>query len=312
MIKTVLLLLITFISYFNVFNTVLGQNHELPLWKKIPNSIENKDYEERFRLDKQGKPNGILKVTNPTLKAYLVDNNNDKNTAVVICPGGAYRLLSHIKEGEKIAEWFNALGVSAFVLKYRLPSSSIMKDRTIGSLQDVQEAIRTLRRNAKKWNLNPDKIGVIGFSAGGHLASTVSTHFKDKVYVSDTISARPDFSMLIYPVISMQEGITHGGSRSRLLGKNPSKELIEFYSNEMQVNENTPPTILIHATDDRAVSVENSINYYLALKTHKVPAELHIYQDGSHGFGLGRGGNYSHNQWPAACENWLRINKFIP
>tara|TARA_R110002049_G_scaffold114927_1_gene266595 strand:+ start:958 stop:2760 length:1803 start_codon:yes stop_codon:yes gene_type:complete len=289
---------------------MFSQQKEIPLWNKVPNSIENKDYQEVFRLNDQGEATGILKVINPRLKVFLADNKNTNNAAVVICPGGGYGVLSHYKEGDKVAEWLNSIGVSAFVLKYRLPSDLIMKDKTIGPLQDAQEAIRTLRRNAKDWHIDPTKIGIIGFSAGGHLASTASTHYNDRVYASDEISARPDFSMLIYPVISMEDGITHQGSKVNLLGKNPSADLIQKYSNEKQVNDNTPPTILIHATDDGAVPVENSINYYLALKQHKVPAEMHIYENGGHGFGLGRFG--THLNWPKACENWLVANKFIP
>ncbi|WP_308991105.1 prolyl oligopeptidase family serine peptidase [Mariniflexile litorale] len=290
--------------------TTTSQSKEISLWEKIPGTKKNDSYKEEFRLDSNGKANAIRKVTEPTLKVFLVDNNNLENTAVIICPGGGYSVLSHDKEGDKIAEWLNAIGISAFVLKYRLPSDAIMEDKTIGPLQDAQEAIRTVKRNAKNWNLDPNKIGIIGFSAGGHLASTAATHYNDKVYASDETSARPDFSMLIYPVISMEDGITHNGSKENLLGKDPSSELIEKYSNEKQVNKNTPPTILIHATDDKSVPVENSINYYLALKKHNVPTEMHIYENGGHGFGLGRFG--THLNWPKACENWLIANKFIP
>ncbi|HMC01161.1 MAG TPA: prolyl oligopeptidase family serine peptidase [Flavobacteriaceae bacterium] len=295
---------------FGMMNSSNSQNKEISLWNKVPNSIENKDYQENFRLDADGNPNAIRNVSIPTLKIFLADNKKTDNTAVVICPGGGYSVLSHIKEGNKIAEWLNTIGISAFVLKYRLPSDIIMKDKTIGPLQDAQEAIRTVRRNAKDWNINPNKIGIIGFSAGGHLASTASTHYNDNVYNHDETSARPDFSMLIYPVISMIDGITHNGSKVNLLGENPSSSLIQKYSNEKQVDENTPPTILIHATDDGAVPVENSINYYLALKEKKVTAEMHIYEDGGHGFGLGRFG--THLNWPKACENWLIANKIIP
>jgi len=295
---------------FGITMGMYSQNKEISLWDKVPNSIENKNYQEVYRLDSEGKPNAIRKVINPRLKMFLVDNKNSNNAAVIICPGGGYSVLSHIKEGDKIAEWLNSIGISAFVLKYRLPTDAIMENKTIGPLQDAQEAIRTVRRNAKKWDIDPNKIGVIGFSAGGHLASTVSTHYDVNVYESDKTNARPDFSMLIYPVISMEDGITHNGSKVNLLGKNPSEVLINKYSNERQVDENTPPTILIHATDDGAVPVENSINYYLALKEKKVPAEIHIYENGGHGFGLGRFG--THLNWPKACENWLVANKFIP
>jgi acetyl esterase/lipase len=281
-----------------------------PLWNQIPGAIKNDVYKEEPRLDAQGIRTGIRKVTEPTLMPFLVENNSEKNVAVVICPGGGYSVLSIDKEGINVAKWFNSIGVSAFVLKYRLPSDDIMTDKTVGPLQDAQEAIRTLRRNAVKWNLDVTKIGIIGFSAGGHLASTASTHYLDKTYDSkDDISPRPDFSILIYPVISMEDGITHNGSKESLLGKNASAELIAKYSNEKEVNENTPPTFLVHATDDHAVPVENSINYYLALKKNKVATEMHLYQNGGHGFGLGTKG--TNTDWPTACKKWLIANKFL-
>jgi acetyl esterase/lipase len=203
------------------------------------------------------------------------------------------------------------MGVSAFVLKYRLPSDAIMKDKSVGPLQDVQEAIRIVRRNAKDWNINPRKIGIMGFSAGGHLASTASTHFTDKVYeVKDTTSARPDFSILIYPVISMDTAITHRGSRDNLIGKNPSKEQVVRFSNELQVNSNTPPAFLVHATDDNTVPVQNSMNYLLALKKNKVPGELHIYEKGGHGFGLGANKGTA-AEWPNACKSWLKVKGLL-
>ncbi|KQB38933.1 Beta-galactosidase I [Flavobacterium daejeonense] len=280
------------------------------LWDKIPEAVKNENYKEEPRLDSNGNRTGIRKVTEPTLMPFLVQNNGVNNPAVIVCPGGGYSVLSIDKEGIKVAEWFNSIGVSAFVLKYRLPSDEIMKDKTVGPLQDAQEAIRTLRRNADKWHIDPSKIGIMGFSAGGHLASTASTHYLDKVYDhKGDISARPDFSMLIYPVISMEKGITHNGSKESLLGKTASEELIAKYSNEKQINENTPPTFLVHATDDGAVPVENSINYYLALKKNKVAAEMHLYQNGGHGFGLGTKG--TNIDWPTALEHWLVANKII-
>jgi len=296
---------------FGFTSFIFSQNKEIPLWDKIPGSIPAVDYKEEFRLDTQGTITGIRKVTEPTLKVFLADNNNSKNAAVIICPGGAYSLLSHEKEGDKVAAWFKSIGISAFVLKYRLPSDLIMKDKTVGPLQDALEAIRKLRRHAQEWNLDPAKIGVIGFSAGGHLASTLSTHYNDKVYNSkDNISARPDFSLLIYPVISMEDSITHKGSKENFLGKNASSAMIGNYSNEKQVDSNTPKTFLVHATDDKAVPVENSINYYLALKRHQVPVEMHLYENGGHGFGLGVQG--TNKSWPEACEKWLISNGFIP
>lgn len=298
------------VLFFGLAHSVFSQSKEVKLWDKIPGAIPNESYKEEPRLDSNGKITGIRKVTEPTLKVFLAANNNSKNAAVIICPGGGYALLSHEKEGDRVAEWFQSIGVSAFVLKYRLPSDAIMKDKNIGPLQDAQEAMRVLRRNAEKWNLDAGKIGIVGFSAGGHLAATLSTHYNDKVYEStDNLSARPDFSILIYPVISMEDGITHNGSKESLLGKNASSELIAKYSNEKQIDDATPKAFLVHATDDKAVPVENSINYYLALKQHKVPAEMHLYENGGHGFGLGVNG--TNKDWSKACEKWLAANGLI-
>ena len=304
-VKIVLILLFLGISL-----PIFSQNKEIPLWDKIPGAIDAADYKQEPRLDAQGNITGIRKVTEPTLKVFLAENKKAKNAAVIICPGGAYALLSHEKEGDKVAAWFQSIGVSAFVLKYRLPSDVIMKDKTIGALQDAQEAIRKVRRNAEKWNLDSIKIGILGFSAGGHLASTLSTHYNDMVYkTTENISARPDFSILIYPVISMDNKTTHKGSKENLLGKKASDEVIARFSNEKQVDSNTPTAFLVHATDDKSVVVENSINYYLALKRNNVPAEMHLYETGGHGFGLGEGG--TNKNWPLACEKWMISKKFI-
>ena len=301
----ILILILSSISYSG-----FSQNQEIPLWDKIPNSIELTDYKEEMTYFDDGSINGISKVSHPTISIFLADSKIANGTAVVIFPGGGYHHLSINKEGNKIAKWLNSLGISAFVLKYRMPSDLTMKDKTIGPLQDAQEAIRMLRRNAEKWKLDPKKIGVIGFSAGGHLAATLSTQFDKKVYdVKENSSARPDFSILIYPVISMQDGITHKGSKENLLGKNPTAALVEKYSNEKNVNATTPKTFIVHATDDKTVPVENSINYYLALKENKIPVEMHIYENGGHGFGLGTDG--THKNWSKACENWLIANGFI-
>jgi len=214
-------------------------------------------------------------------------------------------------EGAEVAVWLNSLGITAFVLKYRLPDDAIMKDKTIGPLQDVQEAIRCVRRRANEWAIDPAKIGLMGFSAGGHLASSGATHFKDKVYeLIDTISARPDFSILIYPVISMDPAITHQGSKNNLLGKNPADDLVMRFSNERQVNGQTPPTFLVHSIDDNAVPVQNSIDYTMALKKFNIPCELHIYEKGGHGYGLGRT-NGTESTWPQACGKWLKARGYI-
>jgi len=297
------------LNIFLVFSGFLqAQNEELPLWSnEIPGAIFTKDYKE-VAVFKNGVVDFVSKVTTPTLSVFLPGKSN--GTAVVICPGGGYSNLYINGEGYKVAKWLNTIGITAFVLKSRLPSDEIMEDKTIGSLQDAQEAIRFVRRNAEKWDINTEKVGVIGFSAGGHLASTVSTHYNDVVYKAmDTISAKPDFSILIYPVISMEEKITHQGSKNTLLGLFPSAAMIEKYSNEKQIDSLTPPTFMVHATDDKSVPVENSIQYFLALKKNNVPCEIHLYQNGRHGFGLGREGTTG-QYWTKQCEEWLRFNKY--
>ncbi|WP_246236266.1 prolyl oligopeptidase family serine peptidase [Flavobacterium ajazii] len=289
--------------------SAFSQKKEIPLWDKVPDVIESKEYTEKIVTNKDGIAVDVRKVTTPTLTAYFADPEKSNGTSVIICPGGAYGMLAIDKEGYKVAEWFNSLGINTFVLKYRLPSDLIMKNKTVAPLQDAQEAVRLVRRNAVKWKLDPNKIGFMGFSAGGHLASTLATHYNDKVYTpSDTISAKPNFSILIYPVISMQEGVTHQGSKDNLLGKNAQGEIVEKYSNEKQITAETPKTFLIHATDDKAVPVENSINYYLALKKEKVPAEMHLYENGGHGFGLGVKGTNAY--WPETCKKWLTVNNY--
>lgn len=310
-VKEVKLFTYLIILIFTFFGGLSVNAQEVvPVWPAaVPNSIEDKDYKELLTFDDAQEIRGVSKVTNPSLTAYLADENISSGTAVVICPGGGYSHLAINKEGYKVAKWFNSIGVSAFVLKYRLPSDLIMIDKTIGPLQDAQEALRMLRRNADKWKLNPNKIGIMGFSAGGHLASTLATHYGEEVYASDTISARPDFAILIYPVISMEDGITHNGSRKNLLGDNVSADLIDKYSNERQIDSKTPPTFLIHAVDDKAVPVENSINYLLGLKENTVPTEMHIYENGGHGFGLGREGTNTY--WPESLKRWLIVSNFV-
>lgn len=306
--KYSLLFFITF--YLGLSGFIYAQQEVISLWSEnIPGSINNENYKET-KVIKEDKFYRTSKVTTPTLSIFLPEKDKSNETAVVICPGGGYYHLAMDKEGFEVAKWLNTLGVSVFVLKYRLPSDSIMKDKTIGPLQDAQEAIRFVRRNAKKWNIDINKVGIMGFSAGGHLASTLSTHFNDKTYdVPDSISARPDFSILIYPVISMTDEITHIGSRNNLLGESPSASLIKKYSNEQQVTQDIPSTFLIHATDDTVVPVENSINYFQALKKFKVPVEMHLYEKGGHGFGLGV--QDTSKYWTTQCEHWLNLNHYL-
>ncbi|WP_282074107.1 alpha/beta hydrolase [Polaribacter atrinae] len=297
--------IITFVV-INMTTFVDAQNQEVALWNtSIPGAIASETYIESYDVSLDQ----VRNVKIPTLKIFVPENPN--GTAMIICPGGGYALLAIKRSGYDVAKWLNKLGITAFVLKYRLPSDEIMQDKSIGPLQDAQESIRYVRRNAKKWQLNPNKIGVIGFSAGGHLASTLATHYKDVTYkTKDTTSAKPDFTVLVYPVISMQDNTTHKGSRNRLLGNKPSKEVIEKFSNQLQVNSHTSPTFIAHASDDKDVTIKNSIAYYLALKENNVPAELHAYQNGKHAFFLGRE-NTTSQYWTSQCKNWLFLNNYI-
>jgi acetyl esterase/lipase len=224
---------------------------------------------------------------------------------VIICPGGGYGILAWEKEGTKVAELFNSWGITAFVLKYRLPDDTTMIDKSIAPLQDAQQAIRLVRSNAAKWNINPRSIGIMGFSAGGHLASTAATHFSYYAdpTTTDTTSVRPDFAILLYPVVSFDQAITHKGSKNNLLGPNPTAEKVALYSNELQVTASTPPSFLVHAGDDGAVPVENSVRYYLACIKNKVPVEMHLYPKGGHGFGLNN--STTTDIWMDRMHNWL-------
>ena len=248
----------------------------------------------------------VYQVVEPTIKKYLAPKEKANGAAVLICPGGGYKILAIDHEGYQIAEWLNSIGISAFVLKSRLPDDRIMKNKSVGPLQDAQKAMRIIRKNANEWNINPNKIGVLGFSAGGHLAASLSVHYDAEVYTNQNIySARPDFSILIYPVISFQDEFTHHGSRTNLLGKSPSKKEIDYFSNELHIDKHTPPALLIHSIDDDGVSVENSITYLKGLKKYGIKSELHVFSDGGHGYGLGRGG--THSFWTKNAENWLNF-----
>ena len=250
----------------------------------------------------------------PTLTPYLPAADKATGTAVIVCPGGGYGGLAMDHEGVKIAEWFNSMGVTVFILKYRLPANGYLHPIP---LMDAQRAIRLVRHRAAEWKIEPDRIGIIGFSAGGHLASTAATHFEqpvptgDKADAMDALSCRPDFQILIYPVISMDDAITHRGSRNNLLGKEPSEEFVKLLSNELQITEKTPPAFLVHANDDAAVLPENSIRYYLGLQKAKVPAELHIYLKGGHGFGT-RPTAGPAAKWTDRCQEWLVQTGFLP
>ncbi len=296
-------------AFWFLNSAVFAQQSEFKLWETIPDSKMDASYSEEQDLD-QGNLRGYRKITQPTLTVFEPHSKIKNGSAVVICPGGGYGYLAISHEGYDLGKWFAAHGVTGFVLKYRLPSDQIMQNKTIGPLQDVQRAVRYIRQNASQYNLDPAKIGVMGFSAGGHLASTAATHYGDAVYnANEGVSARPDFSVLIYPVVSMQKGITHSGSRNNLLGKNPTQAEVYKYSGEYQVTADTPATFIVHATDDASVPVENSINYFLALKNAGVNAEMHLYEDGGHGFGMGR--STTSNTWPQALILWMKKHSLI-
>ncbi|MDD4032730.1 MAG: alpha/beta hydrolase [Bacteroidales bacterium] len=287
-----------------------AQTDTIQLWPdEIPGAIENMSYPPETLITKDWVR--VVNVSTPALWAFPASGENNKGAAVVICPGGGYEGVAIGHEGVDVAKWFNTLGISAFVLKYRLPSDAIMKDKSVGPLQDAQEAIRYVRRNASQWGINPSKIGIMGFSAGGHLASTASTHYDELVYQpSDNTSARPDFSILIYPVISLDPSISHRGSGYNLIGRNPSDEQVKRFSNELQVTKDTPPAFLVHSADDTTVPVQNSIFYFSSLKKFNIPAELHIYEGGGHGYGMGRTQN-SESFWTEACKKWLQMKDFM-
>ena len=249
----------------------------------------------------------------PTLTIYLPAPEKATGAAVVICPGGGYGALAMDHEGHQIGQWLNSFGVAGFIVKYRHRNSGAGYGHP-APLQDAQRAIRTVRSRAQEWGVDPNRIGILGFSAGGHLASSAATHFnesfceaKDKI---DRVSCRPDFAVLVYPVISLTEPFTHTGSRRNLLGADADPALVEKMSNERQVTPQTPPTFLIATWEDRGVPVENSISFYLALRKTKVPAEMHIFLKGPHGFGLGQKLEAT-SAWPKLCEKWMEQSGFL-
>lgn len=258
----------------------------------------------------QGAPGAVGEDTKdkPTLISYVVDKDKSTGTAVVVCPGGGYGGLAMGHEGHDIAKWFNSFGVSAFICDYRHRGKGYGHP---APLQDAQRAIRTVRHRAAEGQLpiSPDRVGVMGFSAGGHLASSTGTHFDaGDASAEDAImkvSSRPDFMILCYPVIALGESFTHHGSQRNLLGKDASDEMIRKFSSEKQVTKETPPTFLWHTTEDRGVPPENSVHFYLALRSANVPAELHIFDKGRHGLGLAHSVKGT-SDWSHRCRDWMK------
>lgn len=249
----------------------------------------------------------------PTLTVFLPDHPAQPTSAIVIFPGGGYGGLAFEHEGTNEGKWFQEKGVAAFVLKYRLP---VQGYRHPVPLLDAQRAIRLVRSHAADWKINPAKVGIIGFSAGGHLASTLDTHYDAgnslAVDPVDTLSCRPDFTVLVYAVISMKDGITHPGSKLNLLGPEPDPALVENLSNETQVTPQTPPTLLVHAVDDGPVPIENSRLMLVALQKASVPSALQEYSHGGHGFGFGANPDHSPAGWLDHACDWLKVRGFMP
>lgn len=293
------LLLITGMS---ISLSCFGQK-EMPLYPgKIPNSTSAANEETTVK--------GVVRnVSKPTLSVFLPEEGTANGASVIICPGGGYGVLVIEREGFEVARAFNKMGITAFVLKYRLPSDKTLEDKSIGPLQDAQQAIKTVREGAKEWKLDVSKIGIMGFSAGGHLASTAGTHFSDPLIENKSgTSLRPDFMILIYPVISFLEAQGHMGSRANLIGQSPTEEKIKYFSSELQVQQSTPPTFLTHAGDDTVVPVSNSLMFYEALNKNKIPADLHLYSKGEHGYLK----TPAFDVWFGQCLNWMKTNQFIP
>ncbi|NDV64325.1 alpha/beta hydrolase [Bacteroides sp. 224] len=258
----------------------------LPLWAEgAPNTNGQQGNEQNMG---EGR---VANITDPSITVYKAENPN--GTAIIMCPGGGYARLAMNHEGHDMASWFNSLGITYVVLKYRMPNGNHQIP-----LSDAEQAIRIVRKHASEWNIDLNKVGIMGASAGGHLASTLATHYSSK-------ETRPDFQILLYPVITMDKSYTHGGSRLNLLGKEPSKELETLYSNELQVNSDTPQAFITLSSDDRAVPAANGVNYYLALVNHKVPVALHAYPTGGHGWGFRDNFIYK-RQWTEELEKWIR------
>ena len=259
--------------------------------KLYPNGATESN--ELASAERLSDPEFLIDISEARMLAFPADKAKANGAAVLICPGGGYRGVSHIKEGEEIAHWFNEMGISAFVLYYRMPNGH----HTI-PLKDAQTAFSIIRSRSKEWNIKKNNIGIMGFSAGGHLASTLGTHFKTK-------AERPAFMLLGYPVVTMDSTYTHKGSRNNLLGKTPTDELVKLYSNELQVTKKTPPTFIVHAKDDGAVPIANSENLKNALDVYKVPVNFVVYDKGGHGFGM-RKRNIPADNWPEELRSWMK------
>ena len=298
--------IIYFIYFWSLF--VFSQDTILPLYEKhIPCSSFDK-IESNLTIGEKSK-----KIKTPQLWYYPSTHPKKEGAAVLVIPGGGYKNLAFEHEGIKVAEWLNKIGISAFVLMYRTPHWESKPCKTKVALLDAQRALQIIAENAKQWNIDSAKIGIIGFSAGGHLAATLSNHFDfiSSGKSTDKKSYRPSFCILVYPVISMTEKLTHLGSKYSLLGSSPRDEEVHFFSNELQISaEKTPPTLLIHAIDDAVVIPENSILYHETLQENKIPTRLHLMDKGGHGFGI-KNAAAPTNSWLNVTKEWLKDQKII-
>ena len=297
---------VLFLSFLFFISSLVAYPQDVVI-KLFPDGIPGEKYNSKYK-EKIHAPRRhwgwMTKTTQPEIFVYLPQKEKATGAAVIVCPGGGYRLLAINKEGHEIAKALAERGVAGIVLKYRLPSDEIMLDKTVGPLQDAQEAMRETRRRATEWDIDIDKIGIMGFSAGGHLAALLSTLYNDKVYNDDGTNARPDFAVTVYPVITLDKEYTHKGSRDCLLGINPSDELVERFSNEKNVSPSTPPTFIIHAKDDKTVPLKNSLEYDKVLLENDVKRELYLYEKGGHGFGTNN--TKSDASWMDLCISWLK------
>lgn len=312
--------------FLTLFSTSLFAQQTIPLYDGLPPKSKPttlKDSTVAF-----GNMVFMIQVVNPDLTMYLPQKSKATGKAVIICPGGAYAGLAYEHEGHAIAKKFQENGIAGFVLKYRLPNAQLVDNKEFVPLQDAQRAIQLVRQNAKKWGINPNKIGIAGNSAGGHLASTAGTHYmKEQIPNPKKTSFRPDFLILNYPVISFADSLTHYGSRFNLVGEMPTEELkkisadwqnaenklrnipvsaekIKEYSNELQVTPQTPTTFITHAVDDMVVPVQNSILFIAALQQNKVPVQSFFYAKGGHGYGMDN--PTSKVGWMDSCIKWLK------
>lgn len=297
------------LSFFFIMGAISAQNQSI-IMDIYPGEIP---FQKVSQVKEVSEVDGITRISNvqvPQIQVFLPAKSSATGQAVIICPGGGYGILAYDWEGTDIAKWLNSHGIAGIVLKYRLPSAVTQTSPHLVPMSDGQQAIRLVRHHAEEWNIDPDKIGIMGFSAGGHLASTLGTHFDSgNPGADDPIqhqSSRPDFMILGYPVVSFNKSFTHIGSRNNLLGENPEAKWVSYFSNEEQIRADTPPTFIFHSQDDTGVPVKHSLMFYQGLVEKNIPAEMHLYPLGKHGYALSINKEGTQKDWPKSCINWLQ------